>query len=78
MGRARGGFFLAVVLGAALPLQAQPPLTLTEPYLLALAPASEMNVCWIVSERVSSAYVEYGPTPAYGRGSTPFSTRSAA
>ncbi len=25
-----------------------------------------MNVCWIVSEPVSDAYVEYGPTPAYG------------
>jgi hypothetical protein len=45
--------------------QSQTPLNFTEPYLLTLAPAAEMNVCWISSEP-ASAWVEYGPTPAYG------------
>lgn len=45
---------------------AQMPLTFTEPYLLTLQPAHEMNVCWITSEPVTKAYVEYGLTPQYG------------
>jgi hypothetical protein len=44
----------------------QLPLTFTEPYLLTLNPEKEMSICWITSESVPEAYVEYGLTPAYG------------
>ena len=38
---------------------------LSQPYLLTLDPASEMNILWILPEKVD-AYVEFGDTEALG------------
>lgn len=55
----------------------QMPLTFTEPYLLTLSPREEMNVCWLTSESVVEAYVEYGvPAHATEAESMRLSTRS--
>ena len=42
-----------------------PTMNYTEPYLLTLKPATEMNVLWLAKE-MCEGYVEYGPTPALG------------
>ena len=38
----------------------------TEPYMVTLHPATEMNIIWLTKE-ICSGYVEYGETPALGR-----------
>lgn len=38
----------------------------TEPYMVTLRPATEMNVIWLTKE-LCEGYVEYGETPALGR-----------
>lgn len=68
MSTTRRGFAVAFLcLSAVTAMAADMPLTFTEPYILSLHPSTEMSICWITSEPVTDAYVEYGPTPSYGQ-----------
>lgn len=44
----------------------RPTMNYTEPYMVSLNPATEMNIIWLAKE-MCTGYVEYGETPALGR-----------
>lgn len=57
----------ATIVPTPTPAQKNPDtMNYTEPYMVTLHPATEMNIIWLTKE-ICSGYVEYGATPALGR-----------
>ena len=57
-----GVLVLGLLLGSSATVHAQnqPPLFLTQPYLVSPDPQDSMYICWLTSEPIQKSYVEYG------------------
>lgn len=57
-----GTLALGLLLAGSVTVQAQtqPPLFLTQPYLVSPDPQDSMYICWLTSEPTQKSYVEYG------------------